>query len=146
MARRQRRYSDDERAAALAALAANANNLSRTSKELGIPVATLESWSKRKTHPEASENSEAKKGPLADHLEAIAWKLADSMPDKLKDAELRDVAVSLGVIVDKMQLLRGRPTDITKNDPTGLSDDEIRDRIEEIRRRRAALGRGAAAS
>jgi hypothetical protein len=42
--RPRRRYSDEDRAVALAALAANGNNLRRTARQLGIPRASLLAW------------------------------------------------------------------------------------------------------
>lgn len=40
----RRRYSDSERAEALAALAANAGNRAKTARQLGIPRQTLAEW------------------------------------------------------------------------------------------------------
>lgn len=108
----KRRYTDEERAAALAALAANGGNIEKTCRELDIPRMTLSSWAKGQVHPEAHEYSLTKKGPLADHLEEVAWKLAGDL-NKCKEGNPQQVAIALGVVVDKMQLLRGKPTAIT---------------------------------
>lgn len=40
----RRHYSDNDRAAALAVLAANDGNLSRTARETGVPLTTLKAW------------------------------------------------------------------------------------------------------
>lgn len=107
---KKRRYSDDERAEALVALSANGGNVEGTARQLGIPERTLEHWAKGQRHPEARQMANKKKKPLADCLEALARKLVQAMPDKAKDASLQQIAVSLGIAVDKMLLLRGEPT------------------------------------
>lgn len=124
---KRRRYSDDDRASALAALAANGGNLARTSAALGIPEATLRQWATGKRHPEAVQMSDQKKAPLADAIEGIARQIADSLPGKLPDADLKDASIAFGVLIDKMRLLRGEPTSI----------DEQRDsaRLAEFRKR-----------
>ncbi len=117
---KNRRYSDEERAAAVAAMAAYPS-VNQAAKSLGIPRATLESWAKGIIHPEAARDSASKKGPLADAVEAIARQIADALPGKVPDADLKDAAVAFGVLVDKMQILRGKPTEITKTDGTVTS-------------------------
>ena len=77
-----RQYSDDERTKALAAYKANANNLNRTSVQLGIPRNTLRRWVEGTSHPEAVANATLKKEPLADRLENLAHLLLDDMHEK----------------------------------------------------------------
>lgn len=136
--RTRRRYSDDDRANALAALAANGGNVAKTARELGVPAKTVEQWSKGQRHFEAAQMSETKRGPLADRLDEIAWKLADAIYGRseaeLKAAPLTQVATSLGITIDKARLLRGEPTNI----------DERRDdaRLAALRRHYADAGVG----
>jgi transposase-like protein len=113
---KKRRYSDEGRAAALAALAANAGNVARTAKQLGIPARTLESWAKGERHPEAAQMCDEKKGPMADALQQAARKIVDSLAGKIERASLKDAAIAFGVLIDKMRLLRDQPTDIVKSD------------------------------
>ncbi len=105
---KRRRYSDEERASAIVALSANGGNVEGTAKQLGIPPATLEHWAKGRRHPEARQLAEKKRKPLADCLEALARKLAQAMPAKMEGASLQQIAVSMGIAVDKMLLLRGQ--------------------------------------
>jgi transposase-like protein len=121
----QRRYSDDDRANALAALAANGGNIDRTARQLGVPRATLQSWAKGSRHPEAAEDAAQKKGPLADSIEDLARKVLAGMEDKIEGARFNEAAVGFGILVDKMQLLRGKPTSIDKHDLCDLPDDEL---------------------
>lgn len=129
--KRRRRYSDQDRQEALAALAANGGNLDRTARQLGIPRATLQAWRDGARHPEAAESAAPKKAALADRLEELAHKLLDAAcePGRLAGASLQQVATSLGIALDKMRLLRGQPTQI--GEQTGrldfgrLSDEDL---------------------
>lgn len=116
----RRRYSDDDRAAALAALAANGGNVARTAARLGIPVKTLANWARGDRHPEAAQLGERKKGDMAAALEAVAWQILDALPHKIGKAPLNQAAVALGIAIDKARLLRGEPTEIRRDDLPGL--------------------------
>ena len=142
--RKQRRYSDQERAEALAALAANNGNLSHTARQLGIPRATLEAWAKQKRHAEAAENVAPEKEALADRLEILAGKLLDGVTEeKIAVSGPKELLTSLGIAVDKMQLLRGQPTSINdtthRADLSRLSDEEL-DTLERLAARAAESG------
>jgi transposase-like protein len=134
----RRRYTDDERAACLAALSANGGNVERTAADCGVPETTLRQWSKGTRHVEASQMSGKKKKDLGTKLNELAHKLAGAMPGKIKDANLRDLAVSMGVAIDKSRLLSGQPTNINENrlmpDLSRLSDDDL-DNLKRITRR-----------
>ena len=115
MARRQ--YSDADKASALAALDANGGNVARTARELSIPRQTLDSWTnERGINHDVPELRQEKRGELAEQLEAIAYTLAGDLvkQDKRELATLQQIATSLGIVVDKMQLLRGKPTAINE--------------------------------
>lgn len=131
----RRRYTEEERAVALAALDAHEGNVLKAAAFCKIPRKTLENWRDGGAVNEAvAELRHIKKGELADRLEALAHLLVDAMPEKLAEATLKDAAVALGVSVDKMQLLRNKPTTIT-DDISSVTDAELDRRI-------AALERG----
>lgn len=117
MASKRRRYSDEERANAVAALAANAGNVSRTAAQLGIPAKTLENWAKGSAHPEAADNGEQKKAGMAAALDEIAWKLLGAIEGKIGDASLSHTATAMGIAIDKARLLRGEPTKLPDDAP-----------------------------
>lgn len=139
----RRRYSDEERANALAALAANGGNVDRTARELGLPRKTLEHWAKGDINPVVAELGQQKKVSLADRLEEVALALVAAMPRKLANATLQQIAVSLGIAVEKMQLLRGAPTSITEDlrraDLSKLTDAQL-DQLDAILRDAEASG------
>jgi transposase-like protein len=104
----RRRYDDEFRAAALAALAANGGNLKRTARQLGLPRKTLEGWASGRTRPPPADLRHQKKEQLAEALESVARELLDeaSRPEKIAAASLLDLVVMSGIAVDKMLLLR----------------------------------------
>lgn len=130
----RRQHSDDQKANALAALEANGGNLKRTAEQLGLPLSTLYGWSNGEgVHPDVAEIRNQKKGDLADRLEEVAHQLVDVMPGKLDEAPLREVAVALGIAVEKMRLLRGQATSLAgKADE--LTDEELERKIAELDR------------
>jgi transposase-like protein len=111
----KRRYTDEERANAVLAVIANNGNVARTAMELGIPWSTVDNWVKAERHPEAIEMANRRKPSLADKLEGIASLLAEGLddPKKIARAPLNTVAVTLGIVIDKMRLLRWQPNEIT---------------------------------
>ena len=104
--KKSRRYSDDERASALAALAANGGNVNRAAKEIGIPHDTLRRWSRGERHPEARQMSDGKKLPLADAIESVVEKMVEAVGGKIENAPLQQLATAIGILIDKMLLLR----------------------------------------
>ena len=128
-------YSDSEKATALAALDANGGNVAATARQLKIPRKTLDGWKAgTNVHEEVAEIRQEKKRDLADEMEKIALNLVDAIPDKIKEASLQQTATSLGIAVDKMQLLRGKPTAI--NQDGEMTPEQRKARIDELNRRR----------
>jgi hypothetical protein len=125
----RRRYSDEQKAEALAFVQACRGNYRQASRKLGIPWQTLRNWHQDATGgmadvPECSLLGTEKKEALADRLEAFAHLLVGSLPGKVEDATLKDAATALGIAVDKMRLLREQPTQIV--DDHGTTDDAER--------------------
>jgi hypothetical protein len=118
------RYSDQERADAMMVLAANGGNLSATAIDTGIPYHTLRHWAAGDRHPEAIQMAKEKMPPLADRLEEIASLLAEGMDDpvKIRKAPLNQIAVALGVLIDKVRLLRGQATGSANGVVAGILD------------------------
>jgi transposase-like protein len=133
-----RRYSDEEKAQALAALDANGGNVAKTARQIGVPRKTLAEWAAdRHTHDDVAEIRQRKKIDLAQQLENIARQIADALPDKIQAANLQQAATSMAIAIDKMQLLRGAPTSISD-----IAIEQIADRIERMTEdERAVLAR-----
>jgi len=113
-----KKYSADEKATALATLQANGGNVKVTASLLRIPRKTLESWSKgggMKNEPIPEGLVEEKSHLLAEGLDKVATLLVGELsnPEKVAKASLKDIAISLGIAVDKRNLLRHQPTSIS---------------------------------
>jgi transposase-like protein len=137
----KRRYSDEERGVALAALAANNGDVSKTARQLDIPYMTLANWAKGRCHPAVTEIGEQKKQEMGDLVEDTLRKVLEGIPEKVKEADLKDTTISAGILADKMQLLRGKPTSVVKADETVTARVN---RYEEALRRAAEAEGGAA--
>lgn len=127
----RRQYSDNDKATALAALDANGGNVSKTARQLGIPNTTLTEWRDGRIHDDVTVLRKRKKEELVGRLVEIAHLLIDAMPDKIKDANLQQSATTLGITIEKIQLLDGSPTERTEV-TDNLSDDERASRIATI--------------
>jgi hypothetical protein len=136
MARRS--YSDNDRSNALAALVANGGSVVITATRLGIPYRTLKHWADGDCHVAKLGNE--KKADLAAALRGIAWLALDMLPAKLKKATAKDTATTLGIALDKAQLLDGDPTSIVRNEQ--LTDDQRRARLAACLERLGADGTG----
>jgi transposase-like protein len=117
----RRRYTDDERAAALAAVVANGGCVEVTARSLGIPTSTLQCWQKGHRCPEALQLRNEKAGELATAMEEIAWLLLAIIPEKVYDAPLNHLMAAFGIMVDKMLRLRGAHTTYGRTDTTNTS-------------------------
>jgi hypothetical protein len=123
----KRRYSDEEKATALAALEANGGNIKTTAAKLGIPRMTLASWANGGCSEAVTNIRHVKKAELADAFESLARKLVEAMHAKISEANLQATATAAGICVDKMQLLRGKPTSIREEMTDAEADARIRE-------------------
>lgn len=105
---KRRKFSDDERATILAALAANGGNVAKTAAETGVSERTIRSWKNGERHPEAAQMCELKKGPLADQFEELAYRLLGVAVRKLDGLNAKDAIIAAATATDKMRLLRGQ--------------------------------------
>lgn len=124
----RRQYSDKDKATALTVLDANGGSLRKTAREIGIPPTTLKEWKDGRVNPHVAELRTVKKGELAERFDDATDMMLDVLHEKLKDATLQQVVTSIGILQDKSQLLKGRPTDRTEV-LDNLSDDERASRV-----------------
>lgn len=135
----RRNYSDEEKQNALAALDANGGDISLTARQLDIPRKTLGEWAKgHNIHPDVAEVCQERKVALSDQLEAVAFQLAEAIPGKIGKASLQQVAVALGITVEKMLLLReSKPNETTLTDEQRLQ--RLLELVERVQHRQAGL-------
>jgi len=137
----RRQYSDEQKAEALLVLESTGGNVGEAVRKSGIPRTTLRHWvNGRGVHPVAAEMGLQKRAPLADRLEELAHQLIDLMPEAAAQAPANHLAVSLGIAIDKMRLLRDQPTSIDEHNVC-FTDEERADRalalLDAARARRA---------
>jgi transposase-like protein len=129
MAHGQRHYSDEQRENAVAAVAANAGNVTRTARELGIPEPTLRGWMRTVTCRAQTKTD------LASAIEDIAWRIVEALPRKLAKASFKDATVALAIAVDKARLLREQATSISAKTEATLTDEERWEGLQDLARR-----------
>lgn len=140
--RLQAKYTEAQRAEALAYFEA-CGSQRQTARECGIPTATVRTWINGvKMNDDVREKVVAKKIDLADSIEALAHKLVALAPDKFETATLQQVAVALGIAVEKCLLLRNKPTAITHD--VSLTDEQRNQRVAELLDAARARGIGPA--
>lgn len=122
--RRQRNYSDKEKASALVVLDFCNGNLSKASKQLGIPLTTLKEWSDGRVTDDVTETRNEKKADLANLLEDTV--IASLEQKKADPARLSGIETA--AFIDKLLLLRGEPNAISK-DVTHAAPEQRRARI-----------------
>jgi len=118
-------YPPEQKAAALALLAANAGKTRATARQLAaagspVPEATLRLWASQplQLEPETAALVETAKRSLDEILESVVGKIARGLdrPEAIQRIMTRPVqaATVLGILVDKRRLLRGEATEITE--------------------------------
>jgi transposase-like protein len=129
----KRRYSDREKAAALAFLDFNGGNVEKAAKALGIPRITLLDWSKgKKQHSEVSDLRQEKKEEISALIEQAVRDMVGASAGKLSTANFQQLWTGVGIAVDKMQLLKGEATQITKDAGNARTNEERAARILDI--------------
>jgi|SRR5215471_1957923 len=114
--RKYRKYTDEDKSAALEHLRSSGRTVRSAARELGIPRGTLTDWAGgKKIGPKLAQEFGAVKETLSARLEDVAYQIVDAMPAKIEEASLRDLGATLANVVDRMRLLREEPTAITES-------------------------------
>lgn len=114
----RRRYTDEEKAAALVALELNQNldcPIAATANALQIPDSTLDTWKKGEwVSDKAKELSGEKKADLLELYERAVTRGLSDILDSDQPATWSNAA-GIATFTDKILLLRGQPTAITES-------------------------------
>ena len=102
----RRRYTNNERANAVAAVAVGGGSVHGTAKKLGIPETSLRQWHKGQRCRQVLPLSEQKRLELADRFEEVIHQAVEVVVEKLSEASAAQAAVIAGIACDKMLLLR----------------------------------------
>ena len=128
-------YTPEFRAQALVTLEANEGNILRTAEQLGIGEATLHAWVSQnrdqKTHlavATAEILPDARAG-FIDKLKTVRNKVLDHLDNIVPDLKAREAAITLGILIDKTELLEGNVTSRTAIVGNGETVDEAIKRL-----------------
>lgn len=110
------RYTDDYRASAVVMLRSEGypeqkGALTRISRYLKVPHSTLLRWYHAKSNPPPSEIVQIKKEQIIELLLGEAYGALKEMKDARLDADYRELATAAAILIDKWQLLEGKPTE-----------------------------------
>ncbi len=111
----KRRYNDEFRTSAVLMLEAagypgKEGSLAQVSKHVSVPRSTLQGWFNGTRNPPPPDMRHEKR---IDLLSAIQTELAyifPAMADRRQDASYRELVTAAGILIDKLQLLSGKPT------------------------------------
>ena len=125
MAVGQRKYTDREKAEALAIVDMQGGNVRKASQLTGIPEGTLYEWvGGRRVNGDVPDLRESAKDRLLALFDSVVVATLESMltDGSMARANFQQKAIAVGILTDKSQLLRGQATVITEN----LLSDEAR--------------------
>lgn len=117
MAKRiERRYSDEFRAQAVATVRAEGwpdqvGVVPRVSEQLGIPKRSLYRWLRGDSNPPPANLVTEKEEELSELFEREIRAAFEAAGVKREEAKYRDLMIGIGIATEKLQLLRGEPTE-----------------------------------
>jgi hypothetical protein len=123
-----RKYSDKDKATALAALDANGGNAAKTARETKIPRATIQEWANGRVSDDVPEIRHETKRELIDMFRDELYEIFAELPHKRGDATYAQLATAAGIFNDKVQLLSGGATsraDVRLSNLPPLPDDQL---------------------
>lgn len=114
----KRSYSEADKATAIAMLESNGFNILKTSRETGIPPATITKWRDGKSiNADVSQKYEEKAASLGELFEEVArlYLARAKNVDAVDETKGKDAVMAAAIATDKTQLLKGEATSITKD-------------------------------
>jgi hypothetical protein len=131
-----RRYTDRDKAAALAHLRSGRGVLNEAARELGIPYETLRGWAAgRHLSPKVAAEFGVVRDQLSARIEEVIYEAVDAVPEKIEGASLKDLGTVLAQLVDRLKLLWDVPaatTESVRSDATGLEFAERKQEVEHL--------------
>lgn len=152
----RRGYSDEDKAFALAYLQAHGGNVYRAAKDLGIHPQNLYQWSHGlRISEQARLMSKQKVEELKQQLTSLAETSLAAAMDRIQNGNVqalvvpqgggmsavelvkvpvpfKDLTVGLGITIEKLQLLSGKPTEISQQSVEIVDDTERQRRAQAI--------------
>lgn len=125
MAKDQRRYTDREKAEALAIVDMQDGSVRKASQLTGIPDSTLFDWiAGKRVNGDVADLHETAKTRMAGLFDSVIVATLENMliDGSMQRANFQQKAIAVGILYDKRALLLGQPTSINEN----LMSDEAR--------------------
>jgi len=131
-------YTEQFRAEALVTLEANGGNILQTSEQLGIGQATLSKWvAENRDIKETSSDLAIATAEIIpetretfiSELKTLRNKVLRHLDGIVEDLKAREAAVTLGILIDKTELLEGNATSRTAVVGNGETVDEAISRL-----------------
>lgn len=111
-------YSEQDKARVFLALTANDGNVKRTARETGVPETTVRNFKREfEENPPSQEivQQEFETGDYVAELETLRKELAVALRKKIPDMTGHQLAVSYGIVDDKLTRARGLATSRTEH-------------------------------
>lgn len=111
----QPKYDDEFRASAVLMLEAagypdTEGSLARVSERLNVPARTLSRWARGEQNPPPDRVVKRKKVDLQKAIRAELAAIFAQMDEARADASYKDLTIAAGILIDKQQLIEGKPT------------------------------------
>ena len=135
---KRKSYDDQFRASAVVMLEAagypeREGALSYVAGHIGVPISTLRGWFNASHNPPPAELRNKKRLDLREAVRAELDNVFAAMEGVRQDASYRDLVTAAGILVDKLQLLEGKPTERSEqNVSVSMTDEERAARITAI--------------
>lgn len=124
-------YTDEQKALALATLAANGGNVKRTTRETGLPEQTIRDWKKQAergaTPPAVQAALPAATDQFVGDAELIRTDAMKLLHVKILSGDIRagELNAVIGTLTDKINLARGQATSRQEQVRTGPTPEEF---------------------
>lgn len=115
-----RQYTDQEKADALAAVAANGGNVAGTAREIGIPMRTLKNWHDQPNIGGVRAILPIREQLMAQFLESLMNKILKETRGQISGARLPALTGAFTAIFDRWRVLKVSPTINPEDSASGL--------------------------
>ena len=133
---KRRRYTDEERANIVLMLEAagypdKPGALTAVANRTGLHARTISRWFNAEQNQPPDELVNEKRFDLLGELTDLLGLSVVAAKREVNDADFRELATAIGILVDKIQLLSGKPTNIDESRVT-LTEQEKRERVRSV--------------
>lgn len=121
-------YTEQDKARVYVVLTANDGNIKRTARETGVPESTVRNFKREfETNPPSAEavETEVVSGDYVTELETVRREVLTALRKEIPHMKGQQLAVTLGILDDKLTRARGLATERTEHVHTLPSPEEL---------------------